>query len=205
MAAGWCLINGDIVKYYVSEDELWSSFNYVFSDACSKRSTYKFGFIKAILDNLLTVTLSNRGFELSYNSLFSRFAENYWNLVTKYHLKQMRSSSTSSVSKLEQIFSDVLSTKSMLELDFESLSKEERGIIIQRVRMECKKNVVGALYSNFNGILYGFNLKENGIWINPVAYEFMLKYKPMTHLLKLLISLSYLHQEGRIYQPTEKS
>ena len=43
MAAGWRLSRGDIRKYYVDENELWAAFNFVFSDACAKRSTYKFG------------------------------------------------------------------------------------------------------------------------------------------------------------------
>ena len=65
----------DIKKYYVSEDELWAAFNYVFSDACAKRSTYKFGLIKSILDNLLSVVSTNRGVEITYEELFSKFAE----------------------------------------------------------------------------------------------------------------------------------
>ena len=90
MAAGWDLVHGDIKKYYVSEDELWAAFSYVFSDACAKRSTYKFGLIKSILDNLLSVVSTNRGVEITYEELFSKFAESYWNLVTKYNLKQIR-------------------------------------------------------------------------------------------------------------------
>ena len=61
-----------------------------FSDSCPKTSTYKFGFIKAILDNLLSVIPSNLGMELTFEDLFSKFAENYWNLITKYYLKQLR-------------------------------------------------------------------------------------------------------------------
>ncbi|MCI7741623.1 MAG: hypothetical protein MSO56_04865 [Clostridiales bacterium] len=33
---------------------------------------------------------SNLGMELTFEDLFSKFAENYWNLITKYHLKQLR-------------------------------------------------------------------------------------------------------------------
>ena len=61
-----------------------------FSDSCPKTSAYKFGFIKAILDNLLSVIPSNLGMELTFEDLFSKFAENYWNLITKYYLKQLR-------------------------------------------------------------------------------------------------------------------
>ncbi len=43
---GWNLKSGVLVEEKVSEDELWSLFNYVFSDACKKTNTYKFGLIK---------------------------------------------------------------------------------------------------------------------------------------------------------------
>ena len=52
MAAGWKLKSGEITEYDVSEDRIWSLFNYVFSDSSRKRNTYKFGLIKSILDNI---------------------------------------------------------------------------------------------------------------------------------------------------------
>ena len=61
MAAGWRLANGEITKYFVDENALWASFNFVFSEACTKQSTYKFGLIKSILDNLLSVVKRDRG------------------------------------------------------------------------------------------------------------------------------------------------
>lgn len=179
MAAGWQLSNGDIRKYYVDENELWAAFNFVFSDACAKRSTYKFGLIKSILDNLLSVIPSNRGLELSYYDIFTKFSINYWNLITKYHLKQMHSNSRSSDSQIEKIFDEALNKTSAIEsLEFDSLSNNDKKWIIDNVTKECKRCVIGALYENFDGQLYGFELKSDGIWINPVAYEFMLKYKP---------------------------
>lgn len=179
MASGWDKSSGALHRFYVSESDFWASFNYVFSEACAKRTTYKFGLIKSILDCLLDVSESERGLELSYQKLFSKFAENYWNLVTKYHLKQMIPSSQSSISKIEQIFAEITIRLGVSEfIEFDSLSDKDKDYIIDSVSKECRKNVVGALYENFDGQLYGFSLKENGIWLNPVAYEFMLKYKP---------------------------
>lgn len=179
MAAGWRLSRGDIRKYFVGENELWSAFNFVFSDACAKRSTYKFGLIKSILDNLLSVTPSDRGLELSYRDIFTKFSINYWNLITKYHLKQMHGHTRYSDSQIEKVFEQALERASAIEqLEFENLSEEDREWIIDNVTKECKRCVIGALYENFDGRLYGFELKGDGLWINPVAYEFMLKYKP---------------------------
>jgi len=179
MAAGWRLPKGDIRKYYVDENELWAAFNFVFSDACQKRSTYKFGLIKSILDNLLSVTPSNRGFELSYRDIFAKFSVNYWNLITKYHLKQLHGHTRYSDSQIEIIFEQALAKTGAVDgLEFDSLADDDKEWIIDNVTRECKRCVVGALYENFDGYLYGFELKSDGIWINPIAYEFMLKYKP---------------------------
>ena len=37
--SGWNLKQGDITEYVVSEDRIWSLFNYVFSDASRKRNS----------------------------------------------------------------------------------------------------------------------------------------------------------------------
>lgn len=179
MAAGWNLTSGEVTNYSVGETELWELFNYVFSTSCKKRSTYKYGLIKAILDNLLNTTVSKRGMELTYIELFAKFAENYWNLITKYHIRQMRKTSQSSVSAIERIFQDTLSQYPMVkDLEFDSLSEKDRKKIIGLVSENCRKNVIGALYQDFSGKLYGFDLKDTGIWLHPASYEFMLKYKP---------------------------
>lgn len=178
MAPGYLLTNGEIKKYFVSETELWGRFNYVFSNSCAKRSTYKFGFIKSILDNLLSAQKTPKGMELSYSLLFAKFAENYWNIVTKYHLKQIRPDGKSDTTKLERFFSSITDQNAIVsQVAFENLLSKDRDHIIAAISKECRKNVVGAFYNDFEGVLYGFDLKAVGIWINPVAYEFMLKYK----------------------------
>lgn len=82
--AGWNLKAGAITEYVVSEDRIWSLFNFVFSDACKKRNTYKFGLIKSLLDSAFSGEMTEQGVRYSYEELFGRFAYNYWNLVVKY-------------------------------------------------------------------------------------------------------------------------
>ena len=176
--ADWNSTHGDIKKYIASEDELWSLTNYFFSDSCKKTSTYKFGFFKSIMDSTFSGELTGRGYELSFHTLFSRFAENYWNLVTKYHLRQMRFNGSGELSGLEIVFNAATSISVAIEnLEFSSLSEADRSKIIAETINKCKKNVVGAMYGNFEGLLYGFDLHEKIIWLNPVAYEFILKHK----------------------------
>ncbi len=176
--ADWNSPHGDIKKYIASEDDLWALTNYFFSDSCKKTSTYKFGFLKSILDSLFSGELTNRGYELSFFTLFSGFVENYWNLVTKYHLKQMRYNGSGELSGLELVFNKAVQKSLAIgDLEFMSLCEADRNTIIYEVIKKCKKNVVGAMYGNFDGMLYGFDLKEMMIWINPVSYEFLLKHK----------------------------
>ena len=52
MPAGWNQTSGTFREGPISEDTFWMLFNYVFSDSSAKRTTYKFGLIKSILDNL---------------------------------------------------------------------------------------------------------------------------------------------------------
>ena len=52
MPAGWNQTSGSFRDEPISEDTFWMLFNYVFSDSSAKRTTYKFGLIKSILDNL---------------------------------------------------------------------------------------------------------------------------------------------------------
>ena len=88
--AGWNLKCGSITEYNLSEDRIWSLFNFVFSDSSRKRNTYKFGLIKAIIDNIFNGKIVDEGVYFSYEEIFGKFAENYWNLVVKYNLRQMR-------------------------------------------------------------------------------------------------------------------
>ena len=50
--AGFDLKEGMYEARNVSDDELWSAFACVFSSKSRNDSSYKFGFLKAIIDNL---------------------------------------------------------------------------------------------------------------------------------------------------------
>lgn len=176
--AGWDLKNGSITEYSVSEDRIWSLFNYVFSDSSRKRNTYKFGLIKSLLDNVFNGKNTGVGVKYTFEELFSRFAENYWNLVIKYDLRQMRKDGKSIYSKIETILMSAITENPTLALlEFETIDVNTKASIIRKVTSECKKCVVGALYEDFDGIIYSFDLKEDGITLNYCVYEFMLKYK----------------------------
>ena len=79
--AGWNLKSGSITEYDVSEDRIWSLFNYVFSNSSRKRNTYKFGLVKSLLDNVFNGQQKSDGIYFTYEEMFGSFAENYWNMV----------------------------------------------------------------------------------------------------------------------------
>lgn len=177
---GWNLKSGQLNTISVSEDEYWFLFNFVFSDSCMKRNTYKYGLIKSIMDNLFNSVYDETDgiYRLSYDDIFEKFTVNYWNLVLKYHLKQMRSDGRTEISKIESILISAAEENNLLNtLDYESLSEEDKIKLIKQVSASCRRNVVGALYNDMEGKLYGFDLKAEGIIIAVQAYEFMLKYK----------------------------
>lgn len=177
--AGWDLKCGELHKEDCSDDKLWALFNFVFSDSCSKRSTYKYGLIKSILDNLFNLADADSDvISLSFDAIFEKFAVNYWNLVSKYNLKQMRPDGKSEFSGIEKIIKDVIAKNNATSLlEYDSLDDSSKKIIVSKVKDTCKKNVIGALYENFEGYLYGFNLSQGQIWMSRNSYEFCLKYK----------------------------
>lgn len=195
--AGFDKTFGSIKEYVVSEDRIWALFNYVFSDSCKKRNTYKFGLIKSILDNLFNGKQTDRGTFYTYEEIFSRFAENYWNLVTKYGLRQMRPDGKSTFSKVEVILKNVVAARPVSAmLEFQSLDDMVRADVIKLVTKECKRYVVGALYEDFDGLIYEFELSGNGLTLSPVFSEFMLKYKYEIEKLNYYAWAKFLEQEN---------
>lgn len=193
--AGWNLKNGSITEYNVSEDRIWSLFNFVFSDSSKKRNTYKYGLIKSLLDCIFDGKVVSGGVYFSYKQLFARFAENYWNLVVKYDLRQMRKDGKSEYSKIEQIFkNEIVRNSVLLNIEFESIDDSTKIKIINNVAKECKKCVVGALYDDFDGTIYDFDLLEEGLTLNYVIYDFMQKHKPELEKLNYYSWARFLEQ-----------
>lgn len=173
--AGFDLKEGVYEKRKVSEDELWSAFSCVFSSRSRNDSSYKFGFLKAIIDNLYNV---DENLKLTFDQLFSKFAEIYWNLILKYNLKQKAPTNDNKKSFIEQILLGVKDKYGMVEIiPYESLSNQMMVDISHQVKVKCKTCVVGALFEDTKHLFYSFSKKEEWIRINPLMYEFICKHK----------------------------
>jgi len=193
--AGWDLKSGEITEYAVSEDKIWSLFNYVFSDASKKRNTYKFGLVKSLLDSVFNGVQKENGIYYSFRELFEHFTYNYWNLIVKYDLRQMRKDKRSTYSRLEVVFQEAIAKNPIISnLEFESIDEKLKADIISKVTKECKRCVVGALYEDFDGIIYSFDVKEEGLTLNPLVYDFMLKHKSELEKLNYFAWAKFLEQ-----------
>ncbi len=177
--SGWNKRYGELTVRDISDDEYWSHFIFVFSEACHKRNTYKYGLVKAILDNLFNAHEENDLFYIPYSELFGKFAENYWNLIVKYHLKQMIKNTQSEYSAIEKIYMDAVNDDPELaNIEFSSIDESMQRSFISKVSVDCRKYVVGALYEDLAGTIYSFDLSEyDGIYISKKAYVFLMKYK----------------------------
>ena len=179
--AGFDLKEGMYEVQNVSEDELWSAFARLFSSKSRNTSSYKFGFLKAILDNLYNVDVD---LKLSFDQLFSKFSEIYWNLILKHGLRQKTATNDNRETYLEQVFHTAEEKYKILEpMPYESLTAEMMLDISHQAKMKCKKYVVGALFEDTNRLFYSFSKKEEWIQINPVMYEFVCKHKVMIEKL----------------------
>lgn len=173
--AGYDLAEGRYENRTLSDDEMWSAFSNLFSSRSKNSSSYKFGFLKAIMDNLYNV---DENLTLTFDQLFGTFTEVYWNLVLKHGIRQQPVSERSSGTYLEQVLNATAMKYAITaEIPFESISDEAKIEVCKRIKSKCKVNVVGALFGDTKGLFYSFSRKEEWLQINPQMYQFICKHK----------------------------
>ncbi len=172
---GYNLAEGRYENRTLSEDEMWSAFSNLFSAHSKNSSSYKFGFLKSIMDNLYNV---DANLTLAFDRLFGTFAEVYWNLVLKHGIRQQPVSERSKGTYLEQVLNVTAARYAIMpNVPFESISDEAKLEVCKKIKNKCKTNVVGALFGDTKGLFYSFSKKEEWIQINPQMYEFVCKHK----------------------------
>lgn len=174
--SGWDLKQGELNNCNLMDSDYWNIFEYIFSSKCKKRNSYKFGIIKSIIDNIMDCTTENN-YSISYTSLFERFIENYWNIVLKYQIKQMRKDGKSEFSKIEAILKGYVDNNASAFVDFDQIEEMQKQKLIKLVTKECRQYVLGALYADTKGTIYGFDLQDDKIFLNKAAVDFILKNK----------------------------
>ena len=166
--------NKGVILQVHNDDSMYMSDCMHFLNSLSKKTaTYKYAFFKSILDNLFNV---NESLELSFDYLSYSFSKMYWNLIAKFKLPQYQNGGR--VSLIEKAIYDIIENNKLLdEIDFDSLNDVEQKSYLSRTKNVIGINVVGALYSDLNSNIYGFDKKEKKIWFNEESYNFLTKYK----------------------------
>lgn len=171
---GYDLSEGIYNPKISSDEELWKAFRNVFSTKTLNSSSYKFVFLKSIMDCI------NRYNKLNYTlyEVFERFTEIYWILIIKYGLKQNNSNNRETC--IEQIlkrYVECTIEEKGIEIQFKDLYLSEKEKIVHQVTKKCKKYVVGALYGDTNGLFYSFSKKKEIIELNPIMKNFVLQHQ----------------------------
>jgi len=171
--AGFDLIEGRFDNRIVSEEELWMAFNNVFSTKTVNVSSYKFVFLKSIID---CMKYANQNLQLSFEQIFTRFTEIYWILVVKYEMIQ--GVSNKNKTHVEQVLCHYIENNySQERVEYCDLPDRVRSSLVRKVVSSCKRYVVGALYEDTHKLFYSFSKKEEWIKINPQTYKFLRKHK----------------------------
>lgn len=155
-----------------SDKEIFSVFEEFFSTTARKDTSYKYAFLKAILDELPD---TNENLRISFDILFERFTEIYWPLVIKYGISQK--SGEGNLSYVEQLILDAADPYGFFDVSYNQISQKHKKDLIKKVKQKCKTNVVGALYGDMKQILYSFSKKEEWIELNPIVYDCLKRHR----------------------------
>ena len=189
MITGHDLNEGQYNPRHLNTDEIWQALSTLFTSRSKNSTSYKYGFLKAILDNLYNV---DADLVLTFDQLFGKFAEIYWNLVIKYGVEQMPGSK---VSAIETVLTEFVQRNHIVEgVPFESLTDEQKVRLSQRVKNKCKHNVVGALYGDTGCIFYSFSKQGEWIRFNPQVYEYVCRRKTALEKLNYYEWAKYLEK-----------
>ena len=179
--AGWNLESGAIPFSRQSESDVIRLVNAALSPAKKHTTSYKYAFFKAILDNLFNVDLVTHF--LGYDAISMRYTEIYWNLVLRFHLRQMPQSDRARMTSVERRLFDFCgkygfdhSVRNSI-FPFENLRGDLQVEINNQIKSEMMKNVVGAFYADTEGQLYTFCKRDGGIRFNPDSYAACVKFK----------------------------
>ena len=178
----WDLKIGEIKEQYITEEDIWQALNNFYYRS-NVTMSYKYGYFKALLENLYNV---NGKLELDYESLFYSFTKIYWNLVVHHNLWQSNSKKQpSSIQKILEKY--CLEYEIPREWTFDQLPMRIQSKIIADVRKVGKKYVIGAFYGDTEGIFYEFHLKNEYLRFNEPVYRFLQKH------MRMLTSLTNYH------------
>lgn len=140
-----------------------------------KVTSYKYVFFKCILDNLFNAYDYEEMIALPYEYLSESFSRIYWNLSAKYDIPQIINNGKNNfmVVKADKLTIDPL----VKGVDFDVLDINIRNKYLQATRNQITKDVMYALYDDFNNTIYGYDNNKRVIFFTPESYKFLCDYK----------------------------
>lgn len=170
MSNGWKLNEGSVSYETISEDQLWSMIVKTLSNQSHKTTTYKFGLLRTILENLYKV---NERLEISFEQISYSFAKLYWNLVIENGFSQGGNSSIEKELRAFQVKNQIPKG-----ISFDSIFEAQRHEIIKVVEAKVlNRYVLGALYEDTERLIYGFSKKQKIIVLTSGSWEFLVKHQ----------------------------
>lgn len=165
----WDSRNGNLINLN-SNETFFTNIMKCLNTTFGKTTSYKYGLFKSILDNLYNAD----NYVIKYEDLVNTFSKIYWNIIVKYKLPQKQMSSQGNMSSMEILIEDVKNKYLFTEdIDFDFLKEDTKIYYINKTSQIFNKYVVGALYSDLNGKIYGFSKKDKIIYFSKESYEFL--------------------------------
>lgn len=194
--SGWDIQKGELCDELSCDQDIWAYFNILFSAKSKNTTSYKFIFIRAILENLYHI--DEKGI-LEFDNIFISFTKICWNLVIQMNLALANTSLKRSA--VENILNEAKVKHSIPDgINFDTLCNEVQQEIIKNVKMKVKKYVIGAIYGDTDGKFYGFNKQSEKIQLAARVHKFMQRFQQILmnvnnyHLLEFLQSVNIYNQ-----------
>lgn len=169
------LSEGSFKTGKLTENEMWEAFHWLFLDKSVNDSSYKFIFLKSIID---CMDRKDEFDKISFDILFERFTSISWNLVLKYGISQKIKSIGKKATVLEQELQDFLVLNGYDRyVPIEEIDDEKRRKLVFKIKQSCKRYVIGALFGDMKELLYSFSKREQWVKLNPQMEVFILKHK----------------------------
>ena len=177
------LNEGEYRKGKLTEDQMWESFRWLFSEKSINDSSYKFIFLKSIID---CMDIEESQGKISFDVVFERFTSISWSLVLKYRINQKVKAKGKKASLLEQDLLDFFESEGYRNyVPISEINRIKWDKLVRKIKQDCKRYVIGALYGDMRELLYSFSKKEQWIVLNPQMKSFINKHK------ELIESLNY--------------
>lgn len=195
---GWRLNRGRITQHQLSQQEMWGHINRMVSNRSKNQASYKFGFIRVLLENLYN---ADRDLVIGFGPIFQSFTRLYWNLVVTHGLSQTDKSHPHSA--IEKALRGISAEHAIpAEMYFDRLPGSIQDLAFKKAKEVAKRYVVGAIYGDTEGTIYEFSLRSEYVKFNPCFFQFMQEHQPVVvklnnyELLKFLLANnpSALHQ-----------